>query len=65
MEEKSSTFMSLGTALGMLIALLVSFVLMFVIKGYESTIPFLFIGLAVVFRIIGYGLDRIVDKGKK
>lgn len=65
MEEKSSTFMTLGTALGMLVALLISFVFMFVIKEYESVIPFLFIGLGILFRIFGYGLDRIVDKGKK
>ena len=65
MEEKSSTFMTLGTALGMLIALIISAVLMFAVGKYENTIPFLFIGFGIVFRIIGYGLDRIVDKGKK
>lgn len=65
MEERSSTFMTLGTALGMLIALIISGILMFAVGNYENAIPFLFIGFGIVFRVIGYGLDRIVDKHKK
>ncbi|MFV0393482.1 MAG: hypothetical protein ACK5LC_03660 [Coprobacillaceae bacterium] len=62
MEEKSSTFMTLGTALGMIIALVISFVLMFIIQDYTAFIPFIFIGFAMIFRIIGYGLDRFMDR---
>lgn len=62
MEKKSSTFMILGTVLGMLIAFIISFILFFFVKKYNELIPFLFLGLGFLFRFIGYGLDRIVDK---
>lgn len=61
MKEKSSVFMSLGTAVGLVIAIII-FVIGFFNNQTSSWSALLFIVLAFIGRIIGYGLDRIVDK---
>lgn len=63
MEQKSSTFMTLGTGLGMLIALIITF-LIFLFDWFIGWVPFLFLGFGFLGRLIGYGLDRIVDRNK-
>ena len=63
MEEKSSIFMTLGTALGLAIAIII-FLVGFVNDNTSSWTALWFIVLAFIGRIIGYGLDRIADKSK-
>ena len=61
MKEKSSVFMTLGTAVGLTIAVII-FVIGFVNKETSSWSALWFIVFAFIGRVIGYGLDRIVDK---
>ncbi|WP_249028774.1 hypothetical protein [Tannockella kyphosi] len=62
MNKKSTIFMELGTVLGMAIALVFTIIFVYIIKQYTNTVPFLFIGFAIIGRVIGYGLDTIVNK---
>ena len=60
MKEKSSVFMTLGPAVGLTIA-----VIGFVNKETSSWSALWFIVFAFIGRVIGYGLDRIVDKNNQ
>lgn len=62
MEQKSTTYMTLGTAFGMLLAFIGTVLILTMKSEYSTFIPFLFIILGVAFRLIGYGIDRFVDK---
>ncbi|MFQ6794061.1 hypothetical protein [Thomasclavelia sp.] len=64
MEERSSVFMNLGTAIGLLGAI-IYFIIQFAFSTVSSWMALIFFVAAFVGRIIGYGLDRIVDKNKK
>jgi len=64
MKEKSSVFMTLGTAVGLTIAVII-FVIGFVNKETSSWSALWFIVFAFIGRVIGYGLDRIVDKNNQ
>ena len=64
MKEKSSVFMTLGTAVGLTIAAII-FVIGFVNKETSSWSALWFIVFAFIGRVIGYGLDRIVDKNNQ
>ncbi|WP_294578008.1 hypothetical protein [uncultured Thomasclavelia sp.] len=63
MEEKSSVFMTLGTALGLLVAI-VYFIIQFATSSVSSWMAVIFLAGALIGRVIGYGLDRIVDSSK-
>lgn len=64
MKEKSSIFMTLGTALGLAIAIII-FAINFFTSTVSSWAAIWFIVFAFAGRIIGYGLDRIVDRSKE
>ena len=57
MKEKSSVFMTLGTAVGLTIAVII-FVIGFVNKETSSWSALWFIVFAFIGRVIGYGLDH-------
>lgn len=65
MNKKSTIFMELGTVLGMAIALVFTIVFVYFIDKYTETVPFLFIGFAIIGRLIGFGLDTIVNKANE
>jgi uncharacterized membrane protein YgaE (UPF0421/DUF939 family) len=63
-DKKNSTYMTLGTTLGMGIALIMTLLILVFKNAYIYYTPFIFIVLAFAFRLIGYGIDRFIDSKK-
>lgn len=64
MKGKSSIFMSLGSVVGLAIAILI-FVAQYLDNNVSSWTALWFIVFTFIGRIIGYGLDRIVDRNSQ
>lgn len=64
MKENSTIFMTLGTAIGLATAIII-FIIGFINNNTDSWSALWFVVFAFIGRIIGYGLDRIVDKSKQ
>ena len=64
MEEKSTIFMNLGTSLGLAIGI-IYFAFQYFFGSVSSWMALIFLITALIGRVIGYGLDRIVNKNSQ
>lgn len=64
MQQRSNIYMTLGTILGLAIAIII-FLINFATSSVNEWTALWFFLAAMIGRILGYGLDRIADRGKK
>ncbi len=65
MKEKSSIFMTYGMVLGMIIGVIITVFILIFANEYSYLFPVILLAFGILFRIIGYGLDRMMDARSK
>lgn len=64
-NSNKNIFMSTLTALGMLIGIIISLILIFIVNKYTNWAALIVLACALIGRMIGYIFDKIVEKSEK
>lgn len=62
MKQQKDIFMTLFTGLGAAVGIVVYFICTYLIKDYKVIGALSICGLALIFRVIGYFLDKVLAK---
>lgn len=64
-QQPKDVFMSLFTALGGILGIIIYFICTYLLKNYQAIGALSIIILAIVFRIMGHSLDNMLSKRKR
>ena len=61
-QQPKDIYMTLLTGLGAALGIIIYFVCTYLLKAFETIAALSIFGLAIIFRFIGYSLDKILAK---
>lgn len=64
-QQQQDVFMTLFTALGAILGIIIYFVCTYFFKNFQAFGALSIIVLAIIFRVIGYSLDNMLSKRKR